>query len=59
MPRNSQVIKGANQITVEWQDGNQDRAIVALDGATQQRHLEGKADKKAKRTKSRRVSIYT
>ena len=32
MPRNSQVIKGANQITVEWQDGNQDGAIVALDG---------------------------
>ncbi len=29
---NSHVIKGANQITVEWSDGNQDRAVVVLDG---------------------------
>ena len=36
---NSHVIKGANQITVEWQDGNQDRAIVVLDGGNMQRCL--------------------
>jgi len=29
---NSHVIKGANQITVGWQEGDEDRALVVLDG---------------------------
>ena len=29
---NSHVIRGANQITVEWPDGNQDSAVVVSDG---------------------------
>ena len=29
---NSHVLKGANQITVEWPDGNQDSATIVLDG---------------------------
>tara|TARA_B100000965_G_scaffold404626_1_gene435970 strand:- start:1013 stop:1663 length:651 start_codon:yes stop_codon:yes gene_type:complete len=29
---NSHVLKGSNQITVEWPDGNQDSAVVVLDG---------------------------
>tara|TARA_B100000579_G_C22817886_1_gene848925 strand:+ start:138 stop:1967 length:1830 start_codon:yes stop_codon:yes gene_type:complete len=32
---NSHVLQGANQITVEWPDGNQDQAEVALDGGGQ------------------------